>query len=73
MNSETLDCRGMKCPQPVLKVAILARNLAPGTLLEVQADCATFPEDIRKWCDKLGKVLVNCTNSGGTHHAQIQF
>ena len=48
MATEVLDCNGMKCPQPVLKVAIQARKIAPGTTLEVLADCSAFPK-VSKW------------------------
>ncbi len=74
MATETLDAMGLKCPQPVLKVAILARKIAAGTLLEVLADCSAFPDDVKKWCQKNGKVLVACNDTGGgKFKAQIQF
>jgi TusA-related sulfurtransferase len=71
--AETLNCRGMKCPQPVLKVAIRSATLAPGSTLEVHADCASFPQDIQKWCNDTGRVLVSCVDRGGYHVATIQF
>ncbi len=74
MATETLECNGMKCPQPVLKMAIVCRQLTAGTLLEVFADCPQFPVDVKKWCDKQGKVLVACTDLGdGKFKAQVQF
>ena len=71
--AEVMDCRGMKCPQPVLKVAIKANTIAPGTTLEVQADCPSFPEDVKKWCEDSGKVLISCVDEGGYASAKIQF
>ncbi len=71
--AEILDCKGMKCPQPVLKVAIKARILPAGTTLEVHADCATFPNDITKWCADMGKVLISCVDQGGHHVATVQL
>ena len=71
--TELLDCRGLKCPQPVLKVAIKAKSLAPGTTLEVHADCVSFPQDIQKWCNDMGKVLVSVVDRGGFNVATIQF
>ena len=71
--SEMLDCRGMKCPQPVLKVAIKANSLEAGSTLEVLADCESFPEDIVKWCDDQGKVLVNLVDNGSFNTATIQL
>jgi len=70
---EVLDARGLKCPQPVLKVAIKARTVPPGTSLEVQADCPTFPSDIDKWCKDNGKVLVSCVDRGGYQVATVQL
>ncbi len=71
---ETLDCNGMKCPQPVLKMAIVSRKLEDGTLLEVLADCPQFPIDVKKWCDQQGKALITCTEFGtGKFKAQVQF
>ena len=71
--AEVLDCKGMKCPQPVLKVAIKAKTIAPGTALEVHADCPSFESDINKWCGDMGKVLVSCVDQGGFKVATIQF
>lgn len=70
---EVMDLKGLKCPQPVLKVAIKARTLAEGTTLEVHADCESFPVDVEKWCTDSGKVLVSCVSSGEEHVATIQF
>ena len=74
MATHNLDALGLKCPQPVLKVAILARQLVPGDLLDIMADCESFPVDIEKWCKTTGKTLLFCADEGdGKVHAQIQF
>lgn len=54
-----LDTLGMKCPQPVLKVAVKAPDMKPGDILEVMGDCPTFEKDIRTWCERLHKVLLS--------------
>ncbi len=71
--AEVLDCRGLKCPQPVLKVAIKANTLPGGTTLEVQADCSSFPSDIEKWCQDSGHVLVSCVDHGSYRVATVQL
>ena len=72
--AEILDCKGMKCPKPVLKVAIKANAIPSGTVLEVQADCPSFPQDIKKWCEDSGKVLTSCVEQGnGLVIATIQM
>ena len=68
------DYRGLKCPQPVLKLTIQMRNIPAGTLVTVLADCIEFPSDVKKWCEKQGKVLVSCTAiGGGVNKALVQF
>ena len=74
MATHTLDALGLKCPQPILKVAVQAKQFAPGDMLEVLADCPSFPKDIEAWCQKTGKTLLVCADEGGgKHKAQIQF
>ena len=69
-----LDYRGLKCPQPVLKLTIAARKIESGTLVDVLADCPTFSTDVKQWCERQGKVLMTCTDvGGGQTKAQIQF
>ncbi|KPJ69640.1 SirA-like protein [candidate division WOR-1 bacterium DG_54_3] len=74
MATKTLDTLGLKCPQPILKVATLVPQMNPGDILEVLADCESFPKDIKAWAEKTGKTLLFCnTDADGKHTAQIQF
>jgi tRNA 2-thiouridine synthesizing protein A len=71
--AEVLNCKGLKCPQPVLKTAIKANSLPAGTTLEVQADCPSFADDITKWCNDTGKVMVSIVDQGTFKVATIQL
>lgn len=74
MAIQKLDTLGLKCPQPILKVATLVPQMNPGDILEVEADCESFPKDIKAWAEKTGKTLLFCnTTAEGKHTAQIQF
>jgi len=74
MATHTLDALGLKCPQPILKIAVKAKELQDGDMLEVLADCPSFPTDIKAWCERTGKILLFCADEGdGRHKAQIQF
>jgi tRNA 2-thiouridine synthesizing protein A len=74
MATQKLDTLGLKCPQPILKVAVLLPQLSPGDILEIEADCESFPNDIKAWCQKTGKTLLFCnTDAAGKHSAQIQI
>jgi tRNA 2-thiouridine synthesizing protein A len=59
-----LDYKGLRCPQPRIKVTIASMNMKQGDVLEVVADCFTFEEDMRNWCLQLGYTLIWCKDEG---------
>jgi tRNA 2-thiouridine synthesizing protein A len=74
MAVELLDTVGLKCPQPVLKIAVKAADMNNGDVLEVVGDCPTFERDIRVWCERLNKILLSIKDEGGyKKRIQIQF
>ncbi len=73
MATQQLDAKGLRCPQPILKITAMLPQLQPGDVLEVTADCPTFEEDVRKWCERMGKTLLAINHDGGLSVAQIQF
>jgi len=74
MATVSLDCVGLKCPQPVLKIAAKSAELKIGDLLEVIADCPTFEKDVRLWCERVKKALMWIRDEGdGKKRCQIQF
>ena len=73
MALHTLDARGLRCPQPILKITIMMPEMNPGDVLEVQADCDSFESDVRTWCERLKKTLLAINKDGNTVTASIQF
>jgi len=74
MATQILDCIGLKCPQPTLKVTVLATKMKPGDILEVLADCTSFEKDLREWCARARKTLLWIRDEGnGKLRAQISF
>ncbi|MBI5445019.1 MAG: sulfurtransferase TusA family protein [Deltaproteobacteria bacterium] len=74
MATQTLDCVGLKCPQPTLKITVTACKMKAGDILEVKADCATFEKDVREWCTRSKKALLWIKDEGGGQKkAQIRF
>jgi tRNA 2-thiouridine synthesizing protein A len=53
-----LDASGLRCPQPILKIAVKSPGMQPGDILEVTGDCPTFENDVRVWCARLKKTLI---------------
>jgi tRNA 2-thiouridine synthesizing protein A len=73
MPVQQLDARGLKCPQPTLKVTVMASKMKPGDVLEVVADCSTFEKDVRDWCARSKKILLWFKEEGTAKRCQIQF
>ena len=74
MAIEILDMVGMKCPQPVLKIAVRAPDMNAGDILEVIGDCPTFERDVRVWCQRLKKTFLSIKDEGNNKkRIQILF
>jgi tRNA 2-thiouridine synthesizing protein A len=69
-----LDTLGLKCPQPVLKIAAASADIKEGNTLEVLADCPTFEKDVRLWCERVKKTLLWIKDEGNNKkRCHIQF
>jgi tRNA 2-thiouridine synthesizing protein A len=74
MKTEILDTVGLKCPQPILKIAAKSPEMNRGDILEVLGDCPTFEQDVRTWCERLEKVVLSVKDdSENKKSIQIQF
>ncbi len=74
MSVKKLDVTGMKCPQPLLKIAAFAPNLNDGDILEVTGDCDTFEDDVRKWVKRMEKTILSIKDEGTDKQIiQIRF
>ena len=74
MATHILDTSGLKCPEPVLKIAMKATELKEGEILEVIADCPTFEKDVKRWCGRLKKTILFIQDIGdGKMKCHIQF
>jgi len=47
---EVLDCRGQRCPMPVISLAKRLPELPVGSVLRVLADDPAAAADIPAWC-----------------------
>jgi tRNA 2-thiouridine synthesizing protein A len=55
----TLDCRGMLCPLPVIKLAQAFPGLQVGDTITVLADDPAAATDIPAWCRMRAQELVS--------------
>jgi tRNA 2-thiouridine synthesizing protein A len=74
MAVKVVDALGLRCPQPVLKVAVAYPDMQEGDVMEVLGDCPTFERDVRTWCERLQKIVLSVQDGDGvTKRIQIQF
>lgn len=55
---ERLDCLGVPCPLPIVRVAEMMMNMEPGQVLEVWADDEGAKADIPAWCTGTGNDFL---------------
>lgn len=56
--SMRLDCSGMQCPGPIMKVFETMKDMKDGEVMEVLSSDPGFSKDIGAWCRRTGNTLV---------------
>ncbi len=62
--TETIDCVGLYCPEPIFKTRQALDRIEPGDVLEVLADDPGSEEDIPRLIKRLGHELLEVTKEG---------
>lgn len=57
-----LDCKGLRCPLPIVKVSRAIKEMAPGQTLRVEADDPAFRSDLEAWARTTGHELLEFTD-----------
>ena len=68
-----MDCSGMRCPQPVLRLAAETAEAPAGTIVEIVGDCPTFEKDVRVFCERRKKTLLAIRSDGAKTSIRIQY
>lgn len=63
---EILDCRGRRCPLPVIAVARRLPELPVGAVVRVLADDPAAAIDIPAWCRMRGQEFLGAGTVRGT-------
>jgi NADPH-dependent 2,4-dienoyl-CoA reductase/sulfur reductase-like enzyme/peroxiredoxin family protein/rhodanese-related sulfurtransferase/TusA-related sulfurtransferase len=70
--SVSLDCRGLQCPGPIMKLNSAIAELAPGDEVEVQVSDPGFLADGPAWCRARGHTVVDIRSAGAVVTARIR-
>lgn len=74
MPNTLIDAKGLRCPQPTLKLTAVSAALKAGDIVEIVADCPTFEADLKSWCQRMKKVLITIKDEGnGSKRAQVKM
>lgn len=70
--SMRVDCSGMQCPGPIMKVFETMRDMKEGEVMEVSASDPGFARDIGAWCRRTGNTLLTNARRGGDYVATVR-
>lgn len=60
-----LDCRGLSCPMPILRLAKEMKSLQPGQVLNMLGTDPGSKKDVPAWCEKTGNELLSAVEVDG--------
>ena len=66
-----LDCIGLQCPGPIVKVYETVGTMNDGDTLEVTASDPGFVRDIGAWCQTTGNTLISAGKDGTDYKAVL--
>lgn len=67
-----IDCSGLQCPGPIMKVFETLKELKDGQSIEVTANDPGFAKDIVAWCRRTGNTLVLNEKRGNDYVAVVK-
>ncbi len=63
--AQTLDCKGLSCPMPMVKLAKAMKKFPAGQVLAMEGTDPGTKSDIPDWCSKKGFTLLEIDESDG--------
>jgi len=63
---QSLDCKELLCPGPIIKIARAIKTMAVGQVLEVLTTDPGSVPDIKAWAKQTGNELVSSTQESDT-------
>ncbi|MDP3448138.1 MAG: DsrE/DsrF/DrsH-like family protein [Eubacteriales bacterium] len=67
-----IDCSGMQCPGPIMKVFETMREMKDGQVMEVSASDPGFARDIVAWARRTGNTLLSNERHGNDYVALVK-
>ena len=68
----SINCRGLQCPGPIVRLFKEAKCCAEGDILNIEATDLGFQKDIAAWCKKTQNELLSLEEEDGVVKARIK-
>ena len=62
---QSLDCKGLSCPMPIIKLSKTMKGLAAGQVLQMIGTDPGSKTDIPAWCEKTGNEFLSMEEADG--------
>lgn len=67
-----VDCSGLQCPGPIMKVYETIRNIYDGDIIKVSATDSGFAKDVEAWSRRTGNTLLKVEKEGKNNIVYLQ-
>jgi len=55
---ESINCKGLECPMPMIKLVKAIKGLNSGEILEMLGTDPGTKSDLKRWCDRTGHIIL---------------
>ena len=67
-----VDCSGLQCPGPIMKVYETIKNINDGDIIQVSATDSGFAKDVEAWSRRTGNTLLKVEKEGKNNIVYLQ-
>ena len=67
-----VDCSGLQCPGPIMKVYETMNKINDGDIIQVSATDSGFANDVEAWCRRTGNTLLKVEKEGKNNIVYLQ-
>ncbi|MGB4440514.1 MAG: DsrE/DsrF/DrsH-like family protein, partial [Sedimentibacter sp.] len=67
-----VDCSGLQCPGPIMKVYETIKKINDGDIIQVSATDSGFAKDVEAWCRRTGNTLIKVEKNGKQNIVLLQ-
>ncbi|SMO83462.1 sulfurtransferase TusA family protein [Melghirimyces algeriensis] len=70
--NQTLDCKGLSCPMPIVRTRKAIEGMNPGDVLHVEATDKGSLADMQSWAERTGHQYLGSKEEGEVLHHYIR-